>query len=99
MPWCMALLKASARTRNPGVCAACTGLLSSELPLSPVRTGTSSCPHSRSVLWCEGGQGTCPPVCCPDEKKKMLKALIMSYWVKDLVQKDKLDPLQVPHLL
>lgn len=41
------------------------------------------------VLWCEGWAGCLPQVCCSDEK--MLKALIMSYWVKDLVQKDKLD--------
>lgn len=33
--------------------------------------------------------GCLPQVCCSDEK--MLKALIMSYWVKDVVQKDKLD--------
>lgn len=52
-----------------------------------------------SILWCEGGAGYLPHECCSDEKEKLLKALIMSYWVKDLVQKDKLDTAQVPHLL
>lgn len=52
------------------------------------------------IVWfCGVRVGRVPAhVCCPDEKKKMLKALIMSYWVKDLVQKDKLDTA-LPHLL
>lgn len=63
------------------------GLMSSELPLNPVRTGTSSA----HTCWFCGVRvaGCLPQVCCSDEK--MLKALIMSYWVKDVVQKDKLD--------
>lgn len=64
------------------------GLMSSELPLNPVRTGTSSCPHSGGSV-VRGWAGCLLQVCCSGEK--MLKALIMSYWVKDLVQKDKLD--------
>lgn len=45
------------------------------------------------IVWfCGVRVGRIPAyVCRPDEKKNMLKALIMSYWVKDLVQKDKLD--------